>query len=219
MSHHMIFIDGSVANQRPKDVVLTDLGLEDHIAGCDVMPVSSEESPSGAGGLLFAWRSKTDTQLRYSRGEQTWMKSAGGYWVGIWNDNPPTEGDLRRTYMQNGEFLPFCSKGTWKLPLPSTIDMKIALGDDGTWKYVPIRELSWYTEEISQRLAECEFTGEGEEMRRSVQFNMLEVTSLIVRALRINYRLTAEVCHMIDMFTQRNVSVAYSRMLGMTFEE
>ena len=222
MAHYLVFIESStdpkVSND--KEEVFKRMGLEDHISGCDALQIPAEESPSGLSGVLYAWRSKGDDQIIVNKEKQEWVKSAAGYWVGVWKDKMPTEQQLRRTYTQNGEWVEFGRiRETWKMPTPTTIDQRIALADDGTWTYQPIRELAWYGDEMSKRKAACEIAEDDGTMKVNVSYDMFEVTSLIVRVLRINYRITPEVCHLMDMFTQRNVSNAYGRMMGLTFEE
>lgn len=218
MAHHLVFIENEVANGDPKDVVFKKLGLEDHIAGCDALPVSDEESPCDKAGILFAWRSPKDNQIIVKKAEQQWMKSAAGYWVGVWKENLPTESQLRRAYMQKGQWIEL--KGErWKLPTPATVDKDLALTDDGTWKYVPIRELSWYSEECEKRQSDFMVEEEDGKMSMRVSYNPLEVINLIIRALRINYRITPEVVHMMRLMTERDVSKAYGMMFGLTFDE
>ncbi len=155
-----------------------------------------------------------------NKDKQIWMRSAAGYWVGVWKDKMPTEQQLRRTYTQNGEWMEFGDKReTWKVPTPVTIDQRLALSDDGTWVYQPIRELSWFGDEMSKRRADLEFKEVDGKLMINLAFNGPEVVSLLVRVLRINYRITPEVCHLLDMFTQRNIKSAYGRLMDLTFEE
>jgi len=218
MAHHLIFIGSSCTGDGE---VLKRLGLEDHIAGMEASQLAGEQSPDGEPGNLYAWRAKGNEQMVVNKDKQTWVKSASGYWVGIWNESPPSETELRRPYMQNGVWLEFGEekKGTWKLPTPATIDQKLALSDDGNWKYLPIRQLAWYSEEMSKRRAGCEIIGDGDEAKINVSFDVYDATALIVRALRINYRITPEVCHLLDLFTERNITNAYGKILGLTLEE
>jgi hypothetical protein len=224
VAHHLIFIESptEVGANTDREQVFRQMGLEDHTSGCDALPLSAEESPSGNPGILYAWRSKGDDQMIVRKDKQTWMKSVSGYWVGVWNDNLPTEAQLRRPYTQHGEWVEFGDRReTWKLPTPATIDQRIALSDDGSWVYRPIRELSWYSDEVSKRRSGCEIGEQHEsgDLTINVSYDMFDVTSLIVRALRINYRLTPEVCHLLDMFSARNVTFAYGRMMGLDFKE
>ncbi len=218
MAHHLVFIENEVAKGRPTEVVLKEVGLEDHVAGCTGLPVSDEDSPSGKAGILFAWTSKGDNEISYKPASQEWMKSALGYWVGVWKDNMPTESQLRRAYMQKGQWLELRG-GKWKLPTPATIDKDMALNDDGTWKYVPIRELSWYSEECEKRYADFIFDEVDGIPMMKVNYNPLEVMDLFIRALRINYRITPEVVHLMRLVTARNISEAYGMMFGLKFDE
>ncbi len=218
MAHHLIFIDHEKINGESVDVVFKRLGLEDHSKGCDALAISDEESPSGKDGMLFAWRSKGDDQIIVKKAEQEWMKSAAGYWVGVWKDNLPTESQLRRMYMQKGQWIELRG-GKWKLPTPATIDKDMALSDDGTWKYVPIRELSWYSEECEKRYADFIIDEADGKMSMKVAYDPLEVMDLFIRALRINYRITPEVVHLMRLVTARNISEVYGMMFGLKFDE
>lgn len=216
MAHHLIFIPSTVTLGRSIDVVFKELGIEDHIGGCTPMPLNDADSPCGESGMLYAWMSKGDDQLIVNKDKQTWMKSASGYWVGVWKDNYPTEAQLRRAYMQPGIWIPgFCKDETWKLPTPESLNPQMALDDDGSWKYVPMREYAWYTEEIQRRRAEMEEVEEDGKVFYRYTVNPLLDIALLIRALRINYRMLPEVAHMCAMFTRDDVNAAYTKMLGL----
>ena len=215
MAHHLIFIDNSVGLGRSKEEVFKQVELEDHIGGCTAMQLAPEESPSGEGGFLYAWTSKGDDQIIVVKEKQTWKKSHLGYWVGVWNDKLPTESQLRRPYMQPGIWIPGLIDGqAWKMPTPDTLNPRMALDDDGTWKFVPMREYAWYTEEIQKRRAEMEVVEENGETFWRYNVNPIQDICLLIRALRINYRVTPEVCDIAGMFTRDSVNAAYKQMLG-----
>ena len=44
--------------------------------------------------------------------------------------------------------------------------------------------------------------------------NPIQDICLLIRALRINYRVTPEVCDIAGMFTRDSVNAAYKQMLG-----
>lgn len=218
MAHYLVFVENELAKGRPTEVVFKEIGLEDHVAGCTGLPVSDEDSPSGKAGILFAWTSKGDNEISYQPAAQEWMKSIHGYWVGVWKDKLPTECQLRRAYMQKGQW--FELRGDkWKFPTPATIDKDMALNDDGTWKYVPIRELSWYSEECEKRYSDISFEERDDKVYSVFTYNPLEVMDLLIRALRINYRITPEVVHLMRLVTARNISEAYGMMFGLKFDE
>ena len=197
------------------------MGLEDHMTGCDALPIPAEESPSGHSGILYAWRSKGDDQIIVKKDQQEWMKSEAGYWVGVWKDKMPTEQQLRRTYTQKGVWVAFgANRETWKVPTPQTIDQRLALSDDGSWQYQPIRELAWYGDEVAKIWSTCEVTDVDSNGHTNfvVPTNVLDIVNLLVRVLRINYRITPEVCHMLDMFTKTQVLTAYGLMIDAKFE-
>jgi hypothetical protein len=218
VAHYLVFVDNETAKGRRHDEVFSELGLEDHVAGCTGLPVSDEDSPSGNAGILFAWTSKGDNEISYKPAMQEWMKSKAGYWVGVWKDKMPSESQLRRAYMQKGQWIDLRGD-KWKLPTPATIDKDMALSDDGTWRYVPIRELSWYSEECEKRYADFVVDEADGKMSLKVAYDPLEVMDLFIRALRINYRITPEVVHLMRLVTARNISEAYGMMFGLKFDE
>lgn len=219
MAHHLIFIEQSVSAGKPIAEVFKQVGLEDHVGGVTPFPLNAEDSPSGEPGILYGWLHKVGAQLCVNKEKQTWKKSHSGYWVGVWKDDLPTESDLRRPYMQPaGSWIQNKAGGEpWKFPIPSTLDQRLALADDGTWKYVPLREHSWYIEECEKRRKQMAMVDEnGETKFRFMAFsNPADDINLVIRGLRINYRITPEVCDMAEMFTVQEVTHAYATMLGL----
>jgi hypothetical protein len=220
VAHHLVFVENELAKNEPKEVLFKRIGLEDHTAGAVGLPVSADESPSGNAGTLFAWTSKGDDQIIVKKDQQEWMKSCDGYWVGVWKDNLPTEERLRRPYMQKGIWITFRSGDRWKLPTASSIDQELALKDDGKWEFKPLRELSWYSEEVEKRRSSFTF-GEVEDgqVQINLSYDPREAIELIIRALRINYRILPEVAAMMRLMTTRNVSEAYGAMFDISFDE
>jgi len=215
VAHHLIFIEQSISAGRPIAEVFKEVGLEDHVGGVTPMPLNAEDSPSGEPGILCGWLYKVGSQLIVNKEKQTWKKSHMGYWVGVWKDDLPTESDLRRPYMQPGIWIPgIAGDKTWKMPTPQSLNPRMALDDDGTWKYVPMREFSWYTEEIQKRRAEMELVEENGTSFFRYNINPTSDIVLLIRALRINYRITPEVCDIAEMFTRDAVNAAYAQMLG-----
>jgi len=215
VAHHLIFVPATISKGRPLDVVFKELNLEDHMGGCLPLAVSEGDSPSGESGILCGWQSPGDNNVIVNKEKQKWMKSASGYWVGIWSDSYPTEEQLRRPYMQPGLWIPgLAGDKTWKLPIPETLNPRMALDDEGTWKFVPMREYAWYVEEIQKRRAEMETVEEDGQTFWRYNLNPLVDIALLIRVLRINYRLLPEVCHLCEMFTRDDVNSAYKQMLG-----
>lgn len=220
MAHHLVFVENELAKGEPKEVLFKRIGLEDHTAGAVGLQVSAEDSPSGNAGTLFAWTTKGDDQIIVKKDQQEWMKSCDGYWVGVWKDNLPTEERIRRPYMQKGVWVALGTGDKWKLPTVATIDQELALKDDGKWEYKPLRELSWYSEEIEKRQSSFDYeeTPEGG-MNVNLRYDPLEDIQLVIRALRINYRILPEVVAMMRLMTTRNVKEAYGIMFNMKFVE
>lgn len=220
MAHHLVFIDNELVKGDSKEAVFKRLGLEDHTAGCDSLLVSAEESPSKNAGLMFAWRTKGDDQIIFNVDKQQWMKSCDGYWVGVWKDKLPTEEQLRRPYMQKGKWLVLNGGDRWKLPTPATIEQELALQDDGTWTYTPLRELSWLSDEIEKRQSSF-VVGESSDGTVDIHlsYDPREAIGLIIRALRINYRMLPEVVAMTRLMTTRNVSEAYGMLFDISLKD
>lgn len=180
-------------------------GIEDLFSGPgahDMMPIA--DGPQGKHGLLAAWL-KLGDRHEYKPAAQTWLpswlKDADGhpvYFVGIWNEAPPKENELRRPYTREGVWTQFGVE-KWLLSTPSTVDAKAVHNDDGTMRWVPLRIFSWMCDE-AKTMREQYLTEFG--MRRMV-FSVEPSAQMewLAKLLRVNYRIVPEVMEHMEMFT------------------
>jgi hypothetical protein len=143
--------------------------------------------------------------------------SKHNYDVVIWKDSPPQEKELRRTKTQGGKFIKFGEDGgtLWKVAASGEIDARIHFEDDESVRFTPIRKYAWFVDECQKILQET-ITIEGDSV--SYRYNMSDAAALVLKSLRINYRLTPEVVNHIGLLTVRNISEAYQAILGLNFK-
>lgn len=217
--HYQLFLPSPNGDRSLNDS-LAAVGLADH-AG-NATPIKCEKGPQGLSGKLVGWISTAagKTRLEYRPDEQTWIPSVpidgrerGAYWVGIWNESPPTESELRRPYTQTGEWVDF-GKAKWKLPTVGSVDRYAAYNDDGSMKWVPVREFSWLMDEAEKLKAEyLQAWGEKEML---FQFDPTEFVNWVLRLLRVNYHMTPEVIEHMEMCRSVQVADAVLLSLGLT---
>ena len=180
----------------PSDL-LKSVGL-DHLS--KAIDVKQSEGPDGERGRLFWWPdSKTAGQFLYKPGTQTWIPSAkdgdresGAYWIGFFNDSPPTEEDLRKPDHRPGTFVKLGDGGRWLISTPKTIDRYPLLNSDGTITWVVDEEFNWLTSTLQKRLSEVvESIGDDGKMYHTFVIN--DDWQFMVRVLQINYRITPEI--------------------------
>ena len=176
-------------------------GLADLLTGHDVLPHIA--GPQELTGIMLAWTSPTSPRHDYSPTEQEWvpsiLKSDGKpvYWVGFWKDKPPTEGEIRRHYTQQGRLIQF-GGAKWKLPTPDTVDARAVYADDGSMRWETVRQFSWMCDEATALTQTyMEQFGVREMVFRnepSAQVNWL------LKLLRVNYRILPEVAAYLDLW-------------------
>lgn len=212
MAHHLIYIPrgytGNAAAAHPLEAV----GLADHVAGAESIPIGhgpdgdtgAAETPSPAGGLLFAWRdSGANKRLHYHAGEQTWFpaaargeRAAGRYWVGIWNDAPPCEADLRRGGILHGQDVAL-GAGQWHVPAPTFLPHDLVLNERGEIERQPkacYQSIALEAERWRGRLS-------GEP--RMIAYD--ELWDFGMRCLSLNYKLPPELASHLRLIDEENI--------------
>ena len=160
--------------------------------------------PHGLPGVLINWPSPDSPYTHFDADKQTWLpsirKNQDGepwYYVGIWNENPPKESELRRKYTQPGNRVRFGAE-TWKLPTPDTVDARAVYSDDGSMRWEVIREFSWMCDEAK---ALCEtYLEEGGVRAMVFQVDPSAQIDWLLKLLQVNYRLLPEVAAYLDMW-------------------
>jgi hypothetical protein len=219
MTRYLVFIENQpvVEGQSTEPLttaeLLTSVGLEDHIGGEVVMGCGHKESPSGQPGKMFGWP-KVGDSIIYKPAEQTWLHNKHfGYWIGIWNEKPPTEPDLRRDKTQKGRYIELGPEGqpsNWKIPIAGEVDQRIHFEDDGSVRYVPIRKYAGFVDDV-QKIHDSAVDG-------FYRFSRADEIQMAMKALRINYRITTEVVNHLDLLSVANVSTVFQTVLGLSFK-
>lgn len=199
--HYLIYLPDCTPQDEGVAKRMKLAGLTDHMGDQDVLP--NAKGPGSEIGCMVGWPTPQNPQMHYQPTVQTWipsvLKSDGKplYYVGISNEKPPQENELRRKYTQAGDWVQF-GKQRWKLPTPDTVDSRAMLQDDGSYKWEVIREFSWMCDEREQLHAAYlnEFGV------RSMVFKIEPSAQIewLVKLLRVNYRLTPEVASHLEMW-------------------
>ena len=201
--HFLIFLpDATPADIEPRTKVA---GIMHLLGGHDVLP--NHPGPQQQTGLMIGWASPTTPRINYEATQQEWVPSvvkdeAGKtrYWVGFWKEKPPTSGELRRAYTQDGTLIEL-GKQRWKVPTPDTVDSRAVYADDGTMRWEVIRQFSWLCDEAKELIAT--YLQPGELGVRSLVFRSEPSAQVnwLLKLLQINYRLTPEVAVHLDLWT------------------
>lgn len=213
MAAHLIYVPRSrhPENDARTEAILAAVGLADH-APAETLPVAGGEGPDGEGGTLFG-RWGTDGRLHYRAREQTWIpavksgdRPAGRYWVGVWNDSPPTESDLRRPYRYGGKEVSIAGQ-RWLVPLPKQLPADAKLADDGSWRFVLQRRFHDYVLRCEDWVDRC--AGDGSRV------SLADMIVLSVEALGLNYRLPPELVSHLGLFTQESAALTFGTACGL----
>lgn len=198
--HYLLFIPDC----KPSDIEATAkiAGLASIIGEADVAP--GHTGPDGQTGVMCGWLSENARLMHYADDQQTWVPSFAKdehgkplYWVGFWNDKPPTESELRRHYTQAGPRIKL-GEQSWKLPTPDSVDARAVYSDDGSMRWEVIRQFSWVCDE-ADALKEVYLEDFG--VREIVfQHEPSEQIGWLTKLLQINYRLIPEVAAHLDIW-------------------
>jgi len=211
------------------------VGLGEISAGLDVMrPTSGPVAMSGDPGLLFGWLSPTQNQFDYFPDKQTWIKSAangdlnaGAYWVGIWNESPPTEEDLRRPDHRAGAQVVLGDDGSWSIPTLGQMDRIAKLQDDGRLVWCVDEQYNWLVTDLEKREAtgtipqDPEPDGTAKLKAEGIRTFLFDDTAdwfFLSRVLQINYRITPELVSYLGLLSRDSVRGIVSGMMGLTLK-
>lgn len=197
--------------------LFAQLGLSEIENGIDVI---ASEGPDGQRGKLCGWLSSTQNQLLYKPEAQTWIPSAksgdresGAYWVGVWNDSPPTEEDLRKPNHRRGSFVKLGDGDRWSIVVPGNLDRFPLLNSDGTLTWVVDNQFNWYVTEVDKRKEEL-IPGSTEGNWIMV-FDLAKDWFFLVSVLQINYRLVPEVAAYLNLFSENSLRTLLAAMVGL----
>lgn len=213
MAHYQVYVPAetfSGSTQHP----LVCAGLADHVANADGIRIA--DGPDGNGGMLYAWRNHTtNRRLHFSADEQEWIPAvpvgdspAKRYWVGIWNDAPPTESDLRRPGVMFGRDVALGNGEGWHVVTPSELPHDLMIDVDGSLKMEPkarYQDLCLEAYRWKARLRGAD---------QVVQY--IDMLRFGLRCLSINYRLPIEVSNKLRLIDTENIKNVIFAAMGMT---
>ncbi len=224
MARFQIFIPADVGNLKSAEAAFTDVGL-DFLQGADSQIVT--DGPDGKPGRVFAWLDPTKARIGYRPDEQTWIPAAqngdletGRYWVGIWNDDPPTESDLRRPDHRQGEFVQLGNDESWLITAPHNLDRYPDLQPNGSINWCVDEEFNWLVTDLEKRKAESVLSAKDSDSKLfTMLFDDDRDFFFLCRLLAINYRITPEVCAHMRLFTMQPIRRIVAALMGLRLKE
>lgn len=205
--HYQLFVPNVSQQDTPDlETLGRHRGILDVFGGHDVL---YRECCDGHSGLLIAWLSPQNSQHCYRPEAQTWLPSirrgADGvplYYIGLWNDSPPTPRELRRVYTQEGTRTKL-GNHSWLLPTPDTVDSKAVYNDDGTMRWEPVRQFRWLCDEAAEMRDLYLQHKEGLIRQLTYQLEPSAQVEWLMKLLRVNYRFLPELADPLDMFVRK----------------
>lgn len=214
--HYQLFIPDPPSGPKTAPRMLEDLGLADFVAGHEAMHKPGPESKIGQ---LICWRKPGINQpFHFNETEQTWIPAVangpdgegqGRYWVGFWNDSPPSPEDLERPHCELGSSVDLGDGNSWMVPCVHNFAKDLIRDDDGSWKFEIQRkhQASWNAaQQWMNRL------------RDNSEFAFSELADFVESYLRLNYRLLTEVSSQLRLFSTQNLIGALAAILSTVVE-
>lgn len=206
--HHFIYIPQQHIRGFTVEERLSAVGLADHVDGADSI---HSTGPEGA-GQLFAWRKNSLQPMHYNAAEQTWVPAAkhgelpeSRYWVGVINNSPPSEEDLRRPGVLHGDFVELNDGKPWMVPAPFFLPHDLMLQADGTLKSEPKKRY----QDVSFDAAQWRFRLSGGPQK----VELVEMFRFVLKCLNLNYRLPAELASHLRLLDESNIKAVVKAAL------
>jgi hypothetical protein len=217
VAHHFIYVGSELLRGIAKtEDQLASVGLADHAIGGLPYTVPTD-GPDGRSGTLYAWLKTGTSQKHFDPQRQTWFPAAqngelpqGRYWVGVWKDAPPTEMDLRRPYRYGGKSVELAGQH-WLVPVPHELPHDARLADDGSWRYVIQRQYHDYYLRVLDYRSDAAEGG--------ARLTLLNMLTLSLEALSLNYRLPPELASHLRLFDQNSAARAFAAALDLDLRE
>lgn len=198
--HHLVFIGREHLKGHKAEEQLAAVGLADHGVGASTVPV---EGPDGKTGTLFGWGNLAG-RFSYTADRQTWSPAAQHedapvcrFYVGTWNDSPPTPHELRRPGREAwGE--PVSLGGQeWLLPPIDLIPKVLAQFPDGT---SGLRVKPEFAHLAEDRLAwKARLNGPRQLLP------LVDAARFVVSAMALNYRMDLTLAIHLGLFDEENI--------------
>lgn len=211
MSQFLYFVE------KPETNVLTvesvrKLGLGYAIGAGSIAQSGCNTGPGGEPGVILQFQpaGAVAASPRYKPDVQRWRK-AGNYWVGKVGDAAISEADLRREKFIAGEGVELGDGKTWTIPIAiavvsgSTLPKALTLGEDNqTWELRELPEFMQICADARKVFAAFQNASIEDDGRMLVQFDLQESLQICVRALAVNYRVSAVEIDMLGLLTTDN---------------
>lgn len=202
MASHLIFIAREHLSGLTTAEQLEAVGLADHAHGARTVQT---DGPEGLGGTLFGWDLHATGRLHHKAEEQTWIPAVPNgdlkekrYWVGVWNDSPPTEKCLRRPGTLWGADIKMGDENPWIVPIPSALPHDMMLATDGSLVMEPKRRYQDVCLE-ARRLRRLRLSSE------TVRIDYFVLWAFCLQCLNLNYRLPQELASYLRLIDTDNI--------------
>ena len=202
MASHLIFIDSEHRVGLETAGQLEAVGLADHAHGARTVQCNG---PEGKGGNLYGWDLSSTGRMHFDADKQTWIPAAasgdlqrGRYWVGVWNDSPPTEKDLRRPGTLHGADVTLGDGKPWMVPAPAFLPHSLILSDDGSLSMEPQRR---YQDVCIEAMRIRNLVRSAE----LVRVDYARLWAFCLMCLSLNYRLPPELASHLRLIDTENV--------------
>ncbi len=186
--------------------------------------VINSDGPDGNKGKLCGWLSSTQNQLIFKPDAQKWIPSAkcgtrepGAYWIGLWNDSPPTEKDLLKPNHRRGSYIKLGDGDRWSIVVPKDLDRFPMLNADGTLTWCCDEFFNWLVTSIDKRRADALSTITDDDTVE-IRFNFTEDWQFLIQVLQINYRVTPEVVSHLRLFSQQAIKELIAALMDMPLQ-
>ena len=222
MARIQVYIPHEIAGSdvKPEDA-LKQVGLEYMSRGADVF--ECPQGPDGKLGRRFVWLDQLCMRgADYKPDEQTWIPAAqrnglgsDRYWVGIWDDSPPTEEELRRPDHRKGKFVKLGNKASWLITTPQTLDRVARLKRDGSIQWCVDEAFNWLVTGLEKIEADSVIRDGDTEV---IAFDLEREFWFACELMQINYRVTPEVCSHLGLITEDTVRPLVAGLMGRTLK-
>lgn len=208
--HFVIFFPGSHPSS-PE--LLKKHGMADLVAGYSAMNAAS--GPNKVPGLLYHWVPRP----HYDADSTEWI-DCGAYFVGVHTEQKPTPSELQRARLFDGYAVRLCDGHEWIVPAAVRLPRDMRL-EGGKWTRRVKREFDDFwtkSERYFKQFVESVSNEEGvfsvDEDITQEQYDS-EVMGYLIKALRLNYRITPELVSHLGLFdTKTIVDAAIATVTG-----
>lgn len=165
----------------------------------------------GGGQCTLVCIGDNGKSLFYKPAEQTWQKSHNGkYWVGFYNDDPPTEQCLRRKMQLAGHYVELTDGGKWLVPVArilsggSRLPQSLILGSNGQVTTEALPQYAEFSSKVEKLWEDFQIENGWKEGK--LQLSIAERMQLAIEALGWNYHVRTEEVNLLKLITSQNLS-------------